>query len=307
MPIRMPILQRLLFHALLAFFLANAANKFFVPDLEFELSNGFYAKIFEFKGDAPDQWRILPLLPLKWLCDWMPFNTATLLYNFLTGWLCLELIWRLTRLWPKLTRLLISTGFALAFIYLQYTGWRPDTLALLVVCMLALLPLEMQNSKVLRATLLALGIAALSFSRADIALIYAIFMAFWLRQWGYALLCILPILIQLALRFWIFPDASYYTQTFMLTDNLSMKYLVRNPATALILALIVGFAVGKWSKIWEQIKENSYFYMLLSSYLLLVLLVGRLNEYRLYLPFLPLFLYALNGRNHHKRKPSRPL
>ncbi|MEM7039731.1 MAG: hypothetical protein AAF570_22345, partial [Bacteroidota bacterium] len=71
-----PVYIRLLFHALLAFFLANAANKFFVVDLEYEMENGFYARIFNFQGDAPDQYRILPLLPLKLLCDQLPFNHA---------------------------------------------------------------------------------------------------------------------------------------------------------------------------------------------------------------------------------------
>jgi hypothetical protein len=296
--IRTPV--RLILHLLLAIFLANAANKFFVPDLEKEAHDGFYARIFEGRGDAPDQYRILPLLPLKWLCTQMPFHTAVLIYNGVCALISLELLWLLAGFLAERSRLALSFGFALLYIFTQYTGWRPDTLAALLPCLLAALVLQRVADD--RRAFIGFGalVIALAFCRADIALVYALFGAFY-RQKVWVVLAIFPLLIQYALQTWWFPEAEYYAKTIMLMDNLRLHYLTHNPATYLIVAALVAYARPVQTFLKATIRKYFYFYLLLGGYLVLVLVVGRINEYRLYLPFLPLFLLILHGRHLQAR------
>lgn len=299
---------RILFHLLLAIFLANAANKFFVPNLEYEDLNGFYAQIFQFRGEAPDQYRILPLLGLKFLCGYLPFNHAVLIFNVIGAFFCFEVLFQLLRKAQPMHRLVFNALLAGVYIYLQYTGWRPDTLGLLAICLLALLPGYFGQRSTLQAALTVLGILAVAFSRSDIALIYAIFLAIYqpLSLPIRIALPILPVLVQIALKYWIFPNATYYTQTFMLWDNLSMYYLVRNPATWLILALGLAFHQPIVAFVKLTFKPFRFLYLLCVAYFLLVLVVGRVNEYRLYLPLVPLFIWAWDRTEAiHGKKTGR--
>lgn len=291
-------LLRLCCHALLAVLLAQAANKFFVVDLDYELTHGFYARIFDFRGDAPDQYRILPLLPLKWLCDWLPFNHAVLLYNGLLGLLALELQWRLGSRLSLAWRWGLSFGLAVLYIFLQYTGWRPDTMGLLVLAQGAALGLRDIRDSSLRYVFWGFMVTALSFSRADIALIFALFGTFY-RKMSYAAWIPVPILVQLLLKWVIFPDAAYYTDVLMLRDNLRLYYLFRNPATFLIAGALVAFWRPISSFLRDTFRKNIYFYLLVIGYLGMVMVIGRVNEYRLYLPFIPLLQLIT-----HARKPG---
>lgn len=285
---------RILFHLLLAVFLANAANKFFVPDLKYEDAHQFYAKVFQFHGQAPDQYRILPLLGLKVLCGHLPFNHAVLVFNFLTSFVCFEIFYRLLRKARPIHRLVFNVVLAVSFIYLQYTGWRPDTMGLLLVALLTLLPGFFLPKSALQTALIFMGVIALAFSRSDIALVYAVFLAIY-QPMHIALrlgLVALPILVQVSLQNWIFADATYYTKPWMLWDNLGGHYFFRNPATWLIFAVMVGFyaKIGQFvRKTWKSFR---ILYVLIAGYLVLVLFVGRINEYRLYLPLVPLLICA---------------
>ncbi len=292
---------RLIAHALLAIFVANAANKFFVVDLEYELGHGFYERILAFSGDAPDQYRILPLLPLRLIWSYMPFNHAVLVYNMIFGFGVLELQWQMSRGLQASWRWALGFGLAIAYIYLQYTGWRPDTMGLLLLCYAAAWVLRDMRDASLRMVLYGLCIVALSFSRAEIALIFALFATFY-RKRIYAIFIPIPILCQLLLQWVIFPKATYYTKTFMLWDNLKLHYLSHHPATYLILATIVVFWRPIKSFIDRTIEKNHYFYLLIVGYVLLVFVIGRVNEYRLYLPFLPLLLIVAHGR----KQPQGP-
>lgn len=285
---------RLLGHLLLAAFVANAANKFFVVELDYELAHGFYARIFAFQGDAPDQYRILPLLPLKVLCRHLSFNHAVLVYNFILGFGVLELLWRMSRRLGGNWRWGLSFGFSILYIFTQYTGWRPDTMGLMLLSTLAALVLQDLRDAGLRGLLFGACILALSFSRAEIALVFALFATFY-RTLGYGFLIPVPILIQMLLQTTLFPDARYYSKTIMLWDNLHLHYLLRNPATYLLAASGVVFYRQCHAFVMKTLRRFYYFYLLLGGYILLVLVIGRLNEYRLYLPFVPLLLIVAHG------------
>ena len=290
-----PLGLRLIVHALMAIFMANAANKFFVVDLDYELTHGFYARIFQGLGDAPDQYRILPLLPLKLLCGWLPFNHAVLVYNMILGWVVLELQWRLARSLNNRWRWAAGFGLCVFYIYLQYTGWRPDTLGLLALCMAAAMVLKDMRDASLRMVLYGLCIVLLSLSRADIALIYALFATFY-RKRIYAVYIPIPIVCQILLQSVIYPDAVYYSKTVMLLDNLRLHYLMHHPLTYLLPAVVLAFWGQIKSFVAATFQKNYYFYLLMVGYLVLVLVIGRINEYRLYLPFVPLLLVIAHGR-----------
>lgn len=303
------------FHFLLAAFLANAANKFFVADLEYEAKNGFYAKIFEFQGDAPDQYRILPLLGLKMLAGYMPFNTAVLTFNFWLSFIFFEgirmlVLQNLRVQRSKQGRWAIGSSivFAVGYIFCQYTGWRPDTMGLLVICLGVLLAAGLRKDPATRALLLFIGIIALSFSRADIALVYALFVAIYVfRSWWLRVpLVLIPAGVQALLQFVLFPDARYYSDTIMLKDNLSLFYLLRNPATYLILALVMLYLTDLRDFFRRSLDRFKLFYILVVGYILLVLVVGRLNEYRLYLPILLILIYIRRETGSwHEKKVGR--
>lgn len=289
------ILLRLVVHGLLAVFLANAANKFFVVDLDYELEHHFYGRIFIGVGDAPDQYRILPLLPLKLLVQQVTFNYAVLIYNTVLGFMVFELFWWIMGGIHRNKKFTFNALFAAAYIYTQYTGWRPDTMGLVFLCALAVSPFLVNGSKGQASILQSIGItvllAAISFSRADIGMVFALwFVIYQSQNWAFILLWVMiPPLAQFTLQEIIYPDAEYYSDKVMLLDNLKGYYLLRHPATYLIVALGLAF----WRPIrdfFRQTWNQKWFYLLCLGYLGLVLVVGRINEYRLYLPFVPIFL-----------------
>lgn len=291
MPARSTIL-RILIHLLLAAFLANAANKFFVGDLEYEAEHQFYARIFDSQGDAPDQYRILPLLPLKALTSRLSFNYSVLIYNIFFGFLALELFSFLMRGWSESRKYSFVALFSILYIYCQYTGWRPDTMGLMVAVAGTLALAEGMKTGPIRHLALLGGIALISFCRADIALAYAVIFAFYYTEnwiWRGAMVLV-PIAAQLLLQSVLFPDAEYYSEKFMLWDNLRLYYLLRHPATYLILAVLIAWRKPIFTFLRSSLKKYWGAYIIFGGYLLLVLFIGRLNEYRLYLPFVPFFL-----------------
>jgi hypothetical protein len=299
---------RLAAHFLLACFLANAANKFFVADLDIEAIQGAYAKIFAGQGDAPDQYRILPLLPLSALCSWLPFNTAVLLYNVVFGFLTLELLWAIVPGVAEGRKYALSILFAGAYIYCQYTGWRPDTMGMVFLASMSAWAALRLPASAWRDGLLLLLVVALSFSRADMALALAVILsAYFLRTLPVRIaLPLLPLGIQALLQWGIFPDARYYTKPVMIWDNLSGYYLVRNPATYLILAVLLIYRLPLLQFARFLWKLYPIVCLVLIGYLGLVLVVGRVNEYRLYLPFLP-FIWAYWNQFRHHEKEADPV
>jgi len=288
------LLLRLLVHGLLAIFLANAANKFFVVDLDYEAEHQFYAKIFAGLGDAPDQYRILPLLPLKWLCSQLPFNQAVMVYNLGFGFLAFELFaWIMGGIRQR-KKFTFNILFAGAYIYAQYTGWRPDTMGLVFLSAFMVSPLFICKARSQLTLTGALGMsvlmAALAFSRADIAMVFAFYLGIYHAQnWFFRILwVVLPVLVQYLLMIQLYPEASYYSDKVMLLDNLSGYYLLRHPGTYLLLALGCVY-FRPIQRFIRQTWDQKWFYVLCLAYLGLVLVVGRVNEYRLYLPFVPIF------------------
>ena len=310
MPLFSATFKRIVFHVLLATFVANAANRFFIPDLQFEEEHQFYEAIFNFEGQAPDQYRILPLLMIKTVRGALrlgrpstPFNHGVLVFNFICGFLIFELLFGLLHYKDEARRIGFNILLAVGYIYTQYTGWRPDTLGLLFLCLLYVFWIDRKKETVYLHLFFLL---LLAFSRADIALIYGVFMGMTrVKNWAIrGLFVAIPIAVQMALQFYFFKEATYYTKPMMFWDNLVGYYLAYNPATWLILALVVWYfkEIKKYIAITYQ--KVPTFYWLLGGYLLLILVVGRLNEYRLYLPFIPLLILTDKACQYQQKDQS---
>tara|TARA_B110000444_G_C18572254_1_gene469934 strand:- start:232 stop:606 length:375 start_codon:yes stop_codon:yes gene_type:complete len=106
----------------------------------------------------------------------------------------------------------------------------------------------------------------------------------------------IPIIVQLLLSNTIYPGAKYYSELIMVTDNLSLLYFINNPTTYLLAAL----AIFYWERIRELVThlhaENRFVLIIIAGYILTVFVIGRPNEYRLFLPLLPVILLIANRR-----------
>ena len=133
-----------------------------------------------------------------------------------------------------------------------------------------------------------------SFTRADIALLVGLVCSVYmlLGIWEKCITVAIPLTCQLLLSTKIFPNAQYYSDLIMVSDNISLVHFLNNP----MIYLLSGCAIYYWSSIREfmiHLYQEQKFILLLAGYLLTVFIVGRPNEYRLFLPMLPIIFLIL--------------
>jgi len=293
MEARWPGVRRVAFHLLLAVFVARANDEHFRSFIDWEGARGFYRAILTLQGHAPDQYRILPLLPLRLLEHWMSFRYAVLALNLVALFLCLELFWWTLAHRPPRQRVLVSLLFAALAHFTLYPGWRPDTSALLALCALSLAPLRALPPSRRRDALLVGGITMLSFARADVALVYGIFLQSGRRAagWARALVLLAPLAVQLLLARVVFPQATTYARIWALGDNLSPR-TVETATTFLLLALLLASWESARRWLGEVARNDRPLALACLVLFAAVLCFGRVNEYRLFLPLLPMLLVA---------------
>ena len=177
--------RRWVFHGLLAYFTANAGLKFFLASLDSIVGRAFILRVFEFTGNAPDQYRILPFLGLKWTWQlWQlivpgaELEKAILIFNTLFGWFVYEGFFRLNSNWTESRRLRFNFLFAVLYAYWLFQGWRPETLGFFAVCLGNALLWQRRAAPVW----CWLALLVLAFCRADTALVYALFYGAWARR-----------------------------------------------------------------------------------------------------------------------------
>lgn len=291
--------QRLLVFAFLAGGMAHAINKLFIPELEADAD--VYARLMEGTGHAPDQYRILPIMllyPFTALAGW---SHGVLISNFIAGIFVLLQLWNMAAHRGIQVQTAQSFLFAVVFIFTLITGWRPETLWVLVIFNLTIPWINEYRVSWIR---FFLGLFLLSLARADVAVwISAALLARNLKDWKYAIAGIgLGIGIQYLLMKIVFPEAAYYTHVVMILDNLSGWYLFRNPATYFILAALLIWRVQLISWFRNHLDaENQRLLLACVLYVILIFMIGRINEYRLYLWFLPVFWWIdrKNGTVEH--------
>lgn len=150
-------------------------------------------------------------------------------------------------------------------------------------------------------------IVLLSFSRADIALLYSVVGAGCLRNsiLEKLLIVAIPLAAQLLLSEIIFPDAEYFTAVVMLATNLSGDFLVRSP----VLYLVFGALLVYWP-IMKQIVVHTFqhqkvAFLAVGGYLFALMIVAMPNEFRLFLPLVPLYLWLWEDFKTMHQSPAR--
>lgn len=282
-----------------AVFAALASYRMHIQGIEADAFPIFEA-ITDLQGRAPDQYRILPYLLLGALQDLfsllagvrvtprypiIAFDAAFLLASMV-------LLERLVRRpWIRLLNVILAAIYP----YLMFDGYRPIASFILTLGCLSML-LMTQAPAAWRKPAFVVLLIAFAFTRADVALLFAVVSFSWLgwRYWQWAPVLALPVIIQLLLSRVLFPDAVYFSPLVMLADNLSGRFLAASPLSYLLLGTLVicwrpltGFARLAW---------GSHRLPLLSliGYGALLFVIARPNEYRLFLPMLPIVLVLVS-------------
>ena len=147
-------------------------------------------------------------------------------------------------------------------------------------------------------------LVAFSFTRADVAILVGLVAAHHMhyRIPEKLIVAAVPILAQILLMQYIFPSAEYFSEVLMFRDNISAVYIVGNPVTYLILGSVIGYW-NKFSDFLAAVSEHHRFPLILCiGYIATILLVGRINEFRLFLPLLPIFysVWPVESNSHFR-------
>ncbi|MFP6827418.1 MAG: hypothetical protein VB977_15085, partial [Pseudohongiellaceae bacterium] len=146
----------------------------------------------------------------------------------------------------------------------------------------------------------ALLIFLMSFTRADVAILFAV-SALGLANASMLLkicVAIVPLVVQVLLSTMIFSDAEYFSQLVMISDNLSLRFLASSPLTYFLIALLVGYWPSIINFIKQAAKTHVFVLVAMCGYVVTLFVIARLNEYRLFLPFLPLVLWLIDEQKN---------
>ena len=97
---------------------------------------------------------------------------------------------------------------------------------------------------------------------------------------------------QLLLSNLVFSQAEYYSQLFMLKNNLSLRYLASSPITFALIALLIRYCEAIKGLVSYGAKANKSVVFAMAAYTITLCLIARPDEYGLFLPFLPLILWV---------------
>jgi hypothetical protein len=296
---------------LAAAFSAWASYRIHVLPIE-DMALPILAQIVDLQGRAPDQYRVLPYLligALHFLQEFFAGAPSTLRYPVLV-FDCVSLFaasTMLRRLLPANSALHFSLALLLLYPYLMFDGYRPISAFILFLSVLAVLSMkELGSANTASAWRYLLLVLLLSASRADVALMIAA-AGLGLARPG-VLVSItslaIPLLMQGLLQWLIFPEAEYFSAVVMVQDNLSGRFLFASPLTWLLAGLALLYL--------QQIRTISCFAwrcyrvtaVVVLGYVLTLFIVARPNEYRLFLPMLPVIL--LLQQHLHRQNDALP-
>jgi hypothetical protein len=290
------------FYLFASVFAALASYRMHIEGLEEGVFPIFQALI-EMEGRAPDQYRILPYLLIQAIRELLQIvigqeitpKYPVIIFDAL--FLCLSCL-LLKRIFTSINVFPVTLVLLLIYPYLMFDGYRPVESFILFLCVTITAVLVLADRKYRPMKFLGL-LAVLSFTRADVALLMALAglaflpMALWQRTVAIAI----PLAVQWVLSCVLFPDAEYFSTVVMLADNFSGRFLFASPVTYLLIATAVAAH--------RQIKEFFTFtwqrhrsvLLLLLAYGAVLLVIARPNEYRLFLPMLPIVLILLSEKN----------
>lgn len=257
--------------------------------------------VINLHGRAPDQYRVLPYLLIKAidsLAALLPMNTHGLRVPILVfDTLCLTAAaLALRSTFPRA----VSQNFVwllfLIYPFLMFDGYRPISAFILLLCVLCISAIMWMRRSDDANQPWALGtILLLSFTRADIALLYAaVYLGATNAHIALKIVALLtPLIAQFLLTRVLFPEAQYFSAILMLRENLRGAFLLGSPLTYLALALILYYwqAIAAFTK--QLFVELPIVAVATAGYVLLLLVIAMPNEYRLFLPLLPIVLWRI--------------
>lgn len=288
-------------YALAALYAAWASYRIHVLPIE-DFALPILDAILQLEGRAPDQYRILPYLLLRamsgglhaLLGDDLSLSVPIVLFDASALFCSVLLLRRMFSL---------KDGSALVWIlfliypYLMFDGYRPVSAFILCMSLLMLQAILLARSGSVRD--MALLLVALFFgsaSRADVGMLYAVVAVLLIRPSIPLALCMLaiPAGMQFVLSRIVFADAEYFSEVFMLMRNLSEGWVIRAPLTGFLLAVLLIYAgpIRLWSR-WAWNHYRGVFVTLL-AYALTLCVIAMPNEYRLFLPLLPVVMFLIN-------------
>lgn len=287
----------------LAFFSSYTTYLMFFTDNDYI---EFYKKILEFNGAAPDQYRILPYLLMKpiiyvfslKLQFFTSFKLAIILFNTVFLFMSFLLLSKLVKNIRTPILFIIFIGFSIFYPIAMFSGPRPITA--FYVFLISLYFFLYEKEKKFTIPLFSVY-AFLAFSRPDLAVIVLLSTIFYMQEKHkiikFILFSLVPVFSHLLTSQIIFPEAQYYCKKIMLYDNLSLYFFIHTPGTYLVIAIFLLFYKSIKQEIQQTLYKYKYFYIAIILYLLVIFIVGRLNELRLYLPLFPMILYMYNTKS----------
>lgn len=273
-----------------------------------ELHRPNFLKILEGTGPAPDQYRVLQNHLIGLLYRRLDFYWSVKAFTALS--LAATIFLFLNAGFPRISATLKRHWcLILVLIYpvVMYPASRGDTAFILLLCLALVIALEARNQRAFVVLLTLLSLA-----RADLALFAAIFAMIWdtslLPRAMWAGLAAIPVSIQFAMKYVIFPDAEYYVDVVMLNENLKFNILLATPMFALVAGLIfINYrAVARFVS-W-QLSRTAREKLLMGSigaYAIAVSVVAIVAETRLFLPLAPFMLLMVQDYLSRDNRPSR--
>lgn len=262
--------------------------------------------VINLQGRAPDQYRILPYLiisAIDSLAAMLPMNTHGLRVPILV-FDTLSLFLSALLLRAKFPRAVSQNFVWLLFLiypFLMFDGYRPISAFILLIAILCINAIMWvrQNAKASSPWPLV-AILVLSFTRTDIALLYAvIYLGATNAPMALRITALItpPVALFLLTRV-LFPEAEYFSAIVMLWENLRGAFLLGSPLTYLVAALILYYwqSIAPFTK--QLFTEFPIVGLAIAAYLLLLLVIAMPNEYRLFLPLLPIVLWRIEESRH---------
>ncbi len=247
-------------------------------------------------GRAPDQYRYLPYLFLDQIRDILTviigedIGWKWPLITFEATFLALGLSSLVSYSPKQLDYRIIVITTALIYPFIMFDGVRSiASFVFFMSCFLLLI--SKSNFFAGRRALFYSVLVAFSFTRADVAILVGLVASHHMhyRIPEKLVVATIPTLTQILLMQYIFPSAEYFSKVLMFKDNVSAIYIVGNPVTYLILGAIIAYW-RKFSDFLATVNKHHRFPLILCiGYIATIFVVGRVNEYRLFLPFLPIF------------------
>jgi len=267
--------------------------------------------LIDFSGRAPDQYRVVPYILIGVIRDavnLLPGIDVELRYPMLifdSLFLFLSVL-ALRKHFSDVGGQGITWYLLLVYPFLMFDSYRPTASFVLFLAIQIVVFMHNANAGRKNAWPVLTGLIVLmSFTRADVAFLFAV-SALGLGNASTvvkAAIAVIPLVVQLLLGKVIFAEAEYFSQLIMLSDNLSLRFLMSSPLTYLLLGLLMFYWNSVFSFVKRTVQSHTLVFLAMAGYVLTLLVIARPNEYRLFLPFLPLILWLLRehrivGVNH---------